>query len=102
MPDHYDALETRHLAAGGRDAFARLPELIARAMTAQGWARQVAGVDPKQIASRAAVASLPLLRKSDLLARQKDNPPFGGYNATAPGRMKRLMMSPGPIFEPEA
>jgi phenylacetate-CoA ligase len=41
------------------------------------------------------------LRKSDLIALQKDNPPFGGLNVTPPGQMRRLLMSPGPIFEPE-
>jgi phenylacetate-CoA ligase len=44
---------------------------------------------------------LPILRKSELLASQKENPPFGGFNATPPGKAKRLMMSPGPLFEPE-
>ena len=28
-------------------------------------------------------------------------PPFGGFNVTAPGKVRRLLMSPGPIFEPE-
>src|SRR4029078_6016818 len=28
-------------------------------------------------------------------------PPFGGFNVVAPGKAKRLHMSPGPIFEPE-
>jgi phenylacetate-CoA ligase len=101
MPEHYDALETREPAAREREQFARLPELVARAMTAPGWARQLAGVDPKSVTSRAALARLPLLRKSDLLQRQKETPPFGGFSATPTGKMKRLMMSPGPIFEPE-
>ena len=101
MPEHYDALETRDPAARERELFARVPEIIARAMTAPGWARHLAGVDPKSITSRAALAKLPLLRKSDLLALQKEAPPFGGFNVTPPGRAKRLHMSPGPIFEPE-
>src|SRR6185436_20186005 len=42
-----------------------------------------------------------LLRKSALPALQKDTPPFGGFNTTAPGKANRLFMSPGPIFEPE-
>ena len=53
-------------AARERELFARLPEAIARAMTAPGWAKQLAGVDPKSVTSRAALAKLPLLRKSDL------------------------------------
>ena len=51
--------------------------------------------------SRAALAKLPILRKSELTALQKANPPFGGFNATAAGGVKRLLLSPGPIFEPE-
>src|SRR5262249_38125035 len=27
--------------------------------------------------------------------------PFGGFNVAPPGRLRRLLMSPGPIFEPE-
>ena len=41
------------------------------------------------------------MRKSDLLALQKEAPPFGGFNVTPPGKAKRLHMSPGPIFEPQ-
>ena len=70
-------------------------------MTAPGWAKHLAGVDPKSVTCRAALAKLPLLRKSSLLGLQKDTPPFGGFNVTPPGKAKRLFMSPGPIFEPE-
>ncbi|MEA3025684.1 MAG: hypothetical protein QOF91_969 [Alphaproteobacteria bacterium] len=101
MPDHYDALETRDPAARERALFARIPEAIAHAMRAPGWAKQLAGVDAKSVTSRAVLARLPLLRKSDLLSLQKDNPPFGGFNVISPGKARRLHMSPGPIFEPE-
>ena len=101
MPDHYDALETRDPATRERELFARVPDIVARAMAAPGWAKQLAGVDAKSVVSRAALAKLPLLRKSTLPALQKDNPPFGGFNVTPPGKAKRLLMSPGPIFEPE-
>jgi phenylacetate-CoA ligase len=102
MPsDHFDALESRDPAAREKDLFARLPAQIAHAMTALGWAKHLAGIDAKSVTSRAALAKLPLLRKSALLALQKDTPPFGGFNVTPPGKAKRLFMSPGPIFEPE-
>ncbi|HEX3858304.1 MAG TPA: AMP-binding protein [Pseudolabrys sp.] len=101
MPGHYDDLEIRDPAARDREQFAALPAVIARALTAPGWAKQLAGVDAASINSRAALARLPVLRKSDLPALQKDNPPFGGFNVTPPGKTKRLQMSPGPIFEPE-
>ncbi len=101
MTQHYDALETRDPAARERDQFAALSGVVARAMTAPGWAKHLAGVDPKPVNSREALARLPVLRKSDVAALQKDNPPFGGLNVIAPGKAKRLLMSPGPIFEPE-
>ena len=101
MADHYDTLETRDPAERERELFGKLPDLIARAMTAPGWARHLAGVDPKTITSRAALAKLPVLRKSSLAALQKEHPPFGGLNVTPPGKAKRLQMSPGALFEPE-
>jgi phenylacetate-CoA ligase len=101
MSNHYDSLETRDSAARERELFAWLPENLARAMTAPGWARHLAGVNPGSVTSRAALARLPLLRKSELLALQKETPPFGSFNVTPPGKARRLHMSPGPIFEPE-
>ena len=101
MPDHYDALETRDPAVRAREQAAALPGIVARAMTAPGWAKHLKGIDPKSVNSRAALAKLPVLRKADVAALQKENPPFGGLNVTAPGNARRLLMSPGPIFEPE-
>ncbi len=101
MPEHYDVLETRDPAVRERDQLARLTEIIARAMTAPGWARHLSGVDPNAVTSRAAMAKLPVLRKADISALQKESPPFGGLNVTPPARARRLLMSPGPIFEPE-
>jgi len=101
MPEYYDALETRDPALRERNQFARLSDIVARAMTATGWARCLSGVEPKQVTTRAALAKLPVLRKSDISALQKKYPPFGGLNVTEPGKTRRLLMSPGPIFEPE-
>jgi phenylacetate-CoA ligase len=99
--DHFDQLETRDPDARDRDLFGRLPDFIALARGAPGWAAQLAGIVPNGVTSRAELAKLPVLRKSDLSERQKEQPPFGGFNVTVPGRMRRLLMSPGPIFEPE-
>jgi len=101
MPDHYDSLETRDPAQRAREDAAALPGIVARAMSAPGWARQLAGIDAKSVASRATLAKLPVLRKADLPALQTENPPFGGLNVTPANRGRRLLMSPGPIFEPE-
>jgi phenylacetate-CoA ligase len=101
MTDHYDTLETRDPAEREAAQSATLAELVVRAIAAPGWATHLAGVDPDAVTSRAALAGLPLLRKSDLAALHKAAPPFGGFNVTPPGRMRRLFMSPGPIFEPQ-
>ncbi|HKB61670.1 MAG TPA: phenylacetate--CoA ligase family protein, partial [Burkholderiales bacterium] len=101
MTNFYDQLETRDPQARAREQFVALSQTIARALAAPGWAKQLAGVDAKSVTSRAALTQLPLLRKSDLVALQKETPPFGGFNVTPPGKAKRLLMSPGPIFEPE-
>src|SRR5262245_39162968 len=101
MPEHYDSLETRDAAVREREQFVRLREIIALAMTASGWAKHLKGTDPKTVTSRGSLAKLPVLRKSDIATLQKENPPFGGLNVTPPGKTQRLLMSPGPIFEPE-
>lgn len=101
MTDHYDALETRDPAEREADLFARLPHVLRNAITAPGYARHLPGIDPATITDRAALAKLPLLRKSDLPALHKAAPPFGGFVAPSPGTFGRLFTSPGPIFEPE-
>ena len=101
MADHYDALETRTPDARETEITARLPATLAHAMTAPGWAQQLAGLDARTVTSRAALAKLPVLGKADLLALQKEHPPFGGFATITPGKARRLLMSPGPIFEPE-
>jgi phenylacetate-CoA ligase len=101
LNDHYDKLETGDPDERERDLLGRLPDLIALALSGPGWSQQLHAVEPNAVTSRAALAQLPLLRKSDLAQRQRAQPPFGGFNVTAPGRLRRLLLSPGPIFEPE-
>ena len=101
MTDHYDALETREPAMREADLFARLPNVLRRAMAAPAYAERLKGIDPASITSRAALVHLPVLRKSDLPALHKAAPPFGGFVSGPPGSFARLFTSPGPIFEPE-
>ena len=62
-------------------------------------ARQLEGVDIASLRGAADFSRIPLLRKADLPAMQRAAPPLGGIAAAAPGRFKRLFLSPGPIFE---
>ena len=99
--EHYDAFETRAPATREAELFSRLPEILRKAMEAPGYAEHLRGIDPAHITSRAALATLPVLRKSDLPALHKAAPPFGGFVNKPPGAFARLFTSPGPIFEPE-
>jgi phenylacetate-CoA ligase len=99
--NHYDAFEIRDPAVRECELFARLPGVLAHAMTAPGWAKHLHRIDATSVNSRAALAKLPVMRKSDVAALQQEHPPFGGLNVIAPGKARRLLMSPGPIFEPE-
>jgi phenylacetate-CoA ligase len=94
---HHDNAKMREAAL-----FARLRELLAKAApNAPALARQLAGIDIATMKSSADLAQVPVLRKSELKAMQEAAPPFGGLAATSPAFLKRLMVSPGPIFEPE-
>lgn len=99
--DYFDDLETQPAEQRVAGLFARLPAFIAIAKAAApGWGNRLSGIVPEDIASPEALASLPVLRKSDLIALQKEAPPFGGFATDRP--VARVMVSPGPIFEPQA
>jgi phenylacetate-CoA ligase len=102
MTEHYDALETRQAGEREAELFSRLPDVLRKAMAAPAYAERLRGIDPAAITTRAALARLPLLRKSELPAQHKAAPPFGGFVTGAAGSFGRLFTSPGPIFEPEA
>lgn len=101
MTAHYDARETREQAARDADLFSRLPGVLRAAMAAPAYAERLKGLDPAAVTSRAALARLPVLRKSELPALHRASAPFGGLVAGPPGSFARLFTSPGPIFEPE-
>jgi phenylacetate-CoA ligase len=100
---HYDELENRNPAAREAALLAALPKQIAHAQAkAPYYAATLKGIDPREIASRKALADLPVTRKSELIALQQQQPPFAGLNAVPQGELARIFMSPGPIYEPEA
>lgn len=101
MSEYLDALETRNPHSREQALMNRLPQLVAHAQTAPGWARILSGVSANDIKSRVSLAQLPVTRKSDLKDLQKALPPFGGLNTTPTQQLGRIFMSPGPIFDPE-
>jgi phenylacetate-CoA ligase len=105
--DYFDELETRDPAERDRRLFQLLPEQIANAQkNAPAFAKILDGIDPLSVTGRAALAKLPVIRKSELLERQKesfkDRDPFGGLTAVPTGQLARIFASPGPIYDPEA
>ncbi len=113
MTDFYDALEHRDPAVREARLMAALPQQIAAALRTPAFAERFAGVEPRAINSREALATLPVTRKHELLARQqaqRASNPFGGYSsigwrglhpATGANGALRVFQSPGPIYEPE-
>ncbi|MCL6263241.1 AMP-binding protein [Craterilacuibacter sp. RT1T] len=78
--------------------WARLPAQLSYAREqAPAYSALLSGLALDAIHSRAALARLPLTRKSALIAAQAAKPPFGGYAA---GKALRVFASPGPIYEP--
>ena len=102
MAEYYDSLEIRSPDEREAQLMAALPKQIALAKRrAPGFKRILRGIDPKTIDSRAALARLPVTRKSDLGELQKALPPLGGLNATPIAKLEKLFVSPGPIYEPQ-
>jgi len=99
----YDAYETRNPEEREAALMAGLPRVIAAAKeAAPAYRERLAGVDPARVNSRRALAELPLTRKSELIAQQRRDPPFGGFTTIGLGEVRRVFASPGPIYEIEA
>ena len=100
MSTFYDDLETRSADKRAADLARDLPRQIRNAKeTAPAMAAHLGDVDPDTVTDLAALAKLPVLRKSSLGEAQKANPPFGGFAKPA-GATHHVFQSPGPIYEP--
>ena len=96
----FDEQDMRSAEERERILFDRLPLHLAQAMEAvPGLARHLAGVDPKSVTSRDALAKLPVLRKPALMEAQKANPPFGDFVNRGALAGTRVFQSPGPVWE---
>jgi phenylacetate-CoA ligase len=108
MNPHFDALETRAPQAREAALMAALPAQVAHAKAkAPAFAELLKDVDAAVVNSRAALAQLPVIRKYELLERQKASRAaggnvFGGFSTLGFGQgMRRVFASPGTIYEPE-
>jgi phenylacetate-CoA ligase len=99
---YYDTLETRDPEVRERALMAALSRQVAHAKRqAPYFAALLQDFEPHEVTSRAALARLPVTRKSRLIALQTQAPPFGGLAAAPPGSLARIFVSPGPIHDPE-
>ena len=99
---YFDRLETRSSKVRESALLKALPAHLAHAKRrAPGFARILAGVEPRKVTTRKALAALPVTRKSDLIGLQAQERPLGGLNATPVEKLAKIFMSPGPIYEPE-
>jgi phenylacetate-CoA ligase len=102
VAEHFDALETRTREERERELFSRLPAQLSHAKAHAPFYREAfASIDVARIDSRAALATLPITRKSDLVDLQARAKPFGGLNATPASGLARIFASPGPVYDPE-
>ncbi|WP_370155902.1 phenylacetate--CoA ligase family protein [Ferrovibrio sp.] len=98
--EYYDRRETRSAAARQKAQLAALQALIEHAKKASPYYRDILkGVRPAAITSLAALAKLPVTRKSDLAPRQKAKPPLGGLEGARPSEIANYFQSPGPLYE---
>ena len=100
MGQFFDELETRSAETRAAEIALRLPQQVALAQGLSGYGSRLEGVDASAITTAEALASLPVLRKSDLGAAQKKAPPFCGLTAVNAAGFAHIFQSPGPIYEP--
>ncbi len=98
---YFDALETRSADQRAADLARDLPAQIAQAIErAPAIAGLLRDVDAAGVTDAAALARLPVMRKSDLGRAQTDYPPFGGFTTRPPAGFDQVFQSPGPLYEP--
>ena len=100
MSTFYDRLETRSADERAADIAKTLPEQIARAKGLAGYAGTLSDIDPASVTSIENLASLPVLRKSEIGKSQAENPPLGGFITRPVSGFAHVFQSPGPIYEP--
>ena len=110
MNEFFDLLETRSAGERAHALASALPAQVAAAQRTPAMAEALSGVDAASVTSLAALASLPVTRKYELLERQqaqRSSDAFGGYSAIGWAALRglsgarRVYQSPGPIYEPE-
>jgi phenylacetate-CoA ligase len=59
------------------------------------------GINPHSVKKEGDFSRLPVLKKNRMPELHQSNPPFGGFLAVPLNKLKRIYVSPGPIYDPE-
>mgnify|MGYP001289963526 FL=1 len=101
MSKFYDKLETRSDAERADSIWSKLPIQIRNAKeNSTAFSEILKDVNPEDIKSIEDLPKLPVLRKSELVKLQSENPPLGGLIAGNVNKLDQIFQSPGPIYEP--
>jgi phenylacetate-CoA ligase len=59
------------------------------------------GTHPEAVRNIGDFSSIPVLKKNRMPELHHKNPPFGGFLAVPVDKLKRIYVSPGPLYDPE-
>lgn len=101
MTSYFDNLETRSEDERANDLSKQLPAQIHNAKeNSRAFKQILKEVDSADIRSIDDLSRLPVLRKSELIKLQAEDPPLGGLIAGSVQDLNQIFQSPGPIYEP--
>ena len=100
MSNFYDTLETRSpQERQGALADSLQRQLVHAKASTAAYGEILDGFECEKFASLEDLAHYPVTRKSDLIAKQTANPPFGGLAPSNGQTPNYIFSSPGPIYE---
>ena len=101
MSKFFDKLETRTDSERTDSIGSKLPIQIKNAKeNSTAFSEILKHVNSEDIKSIEDLPKLPVLRKSELVKLQSENPPLGGLIAGNVNKLDQIFQSPGPIYEP--
>ena len=101
MVKFFDNLETRSIDERSSDLAKLIPLQIKNAKeNSRAFGKILETVDFNDINSIEDLTKLPVLRKSELVRLQAEDPPLGGLIAGSVQDLNQIFQSPGPIYEP--
>ncbi len=101
MSKFFDNLETRSDSQRASDIRLQLPTQIKNAKeNSKAFQKILRDIDPSDVKSVDDLSKLPVLRKSELVKLQSEDPPLGGLIAGEVKKLDQIFQSPGPIYEP--